>query len=78
MEKRTIFSKRIFRIMLSLLVALSMLLYFPGSVFNELSASADKLVSVILNSFEITASTSGYLEALNKTINDSSNNSNIQ
>lgn len=74
MERQTNFSKRIFSIILSLLMVLSMMLYFPGSVFNELSASADSLVRASFNGFEITASTSGYLEALNKTINDSSSN----
>ena len=36
MEKQTSFSKRIFSIMLSLLMVLSMLLYFPGGTFSSL------------------------------------------
>ena len=36
MEKQTSFSKRIFSIMLSLLMVLSMLLYFPGGIFSSL------------------------------------------
>ena len=51
MEKQTSFSKRIFSIMLSLLMVLSMLLYFPGGIFSSLdwglttSAEGEKSVT---------------------------------
>ncbi len=55
MERRTSFSKRIFSIMLSLLMVLSMLLYFPSGTFSNISFGLKASAAESTNDFTLSA-----------------------
>ncbi len=57
MERRTSFSKRIFSIMLSLLMVLSMLLYFPSGIFSNISFGLKASAEGTTNDFTLSAIT---------------------
>lgn len=55
MERRTSFSKRIFSIMLSLLMVLSMMLYFPSGIFSNISFGLKASAEGTTNDFTLSA-----------------------
>ena len=57
MERRTSFSKRIFSIMLSLLMVLSMMLYFPSGIFSNISFGLKASAEGTTNDFTLSAVT---------------------
>ncbi|WP_317336791.1 GLUG motif-containing protein, partial [uncultured Ruminococcus sp.] len=57
MERQTSFSKRIFSIMLSLLMVLSMLLYFPGGTFSNMGFGLKANAEGNTNDFTLSAVT---------------------